>query len=156
MKHPVLVREAIPPSSLTIRNGARAAVLCLLSSVLCLLLSTPAHAVDKIQVTKPDPVTEAWRWTEFDRSSGIAGGIRDVYEDRDGNIWLATEKGAQRYDGRTWTTYTTEDGLANDVVRGIVQTRDGAMGFATGVGSVSRYGVSTRIGRDRTGRHRSR
>ena len=84
MKHPVLVREAIPPSSLTIRNGARAAVLCL-------LLSTPAHAVDKIQVTKPDPVTEAWRWTEFDRSSGIAGGIRDVYEDRDGNIWIGTE-----------------------------------------------------------------
>ena len=71
----------------------------------CLLWTVPAYAVDTLQVTTPDPVTEGWRWTEFDQSNGLAGPLRNIYEDRDGNVWFATaEEGVQRYDGRTWTT----------------------------------------------------
>ena len=108
------------------------------STILALLLTVPALAVDTLQVTTPDPVTEAWRWSEFDQSSGLVGGVRNVYEDRDGNIWFATDRGVQRYDGRTWTTYTTEDGLANDRASEMVQTRDGAMWFGT-VNGLSRF-----------------
>ena len=108
------------------------------STILALLLTVPALAVDTLQVTTPDPVTEAWRWSEFDQSSGLVGGVRNVYEDRDGNIWFATDRGVQRYDGRTWTTYTTEDGLANDRASAMVQTRDGAMWFGT-VNGLSRF-----------------
>ena len=57
-----------------------------------------------------------------------------MYEDRDGNIWFATDGGAQKYDGLRWTTYTTEDGLAHNRVIKISQARDGAMWIGTGDG----------------------
>ena len=68
------------------------------------MLTVPAYAVDTLQVTTPDPLLQDWRWTEFDRRSGLAGEINDIFEDRDGNIWFATRKGAQKYDGLRWTT----------------------------------------------------
>ncbi len=36
----------------------------------CLLWTVPAYAVDTLQVSTPDPVTEAWRWTEFNTTNG--------------------------------------------------------------------------------------
>ena len=110
------------------------------ATILCLLLTVPALAVDTLQVTTPDPVTEAWRWTEFGHDSGLAGNVRDIYEDRDGNIWFTTDRGVQRYDGRSWKTYTTEDGLTSDSpswFRGLYQTRDGTLwaGFGSPAGS---------------------
>ena len=114
----------------------------LLHFAFCILPSTPLWAVDTIRVVHPDPVTEAWRWTEFDRASGLAGVVSDVYEDRDGHIWFATNAGAQRYDRCTWTTYTTEDGLASNNVGVVVQTRDGSMWFGTDAG-VSRFDGQT-------------
>ena len=71
----------------------------------CLLWTVPAYAVDTLQFTTPDPVLEDWRWTEFSTSSGPAGNVYDMVEDSDGNIWFATDKGAQKYDGYRWTTY---------------------------------------------------
>ncbi len=105
--------------------------------------ASPVVAVDTLQVTSPDPVLEAWRWTTFDRSSGLAGVVRDIFEDREGNIWFATDQGAQRYDGYRWTTYKTEDGLAHNQVRTVYQTRDGAMWFGTYRGGISRYDGKT-------------
>ena len=112
------------------------------AAILALLLSVPAYAVDTLQVTTPDPVLEQWRWTSFDRASSLAGGVRDIYEDRDGSIWFATIRGVHRYDGYRWTTYTTKDGLAHDHVRTVIQTRDGAMWFGTNGGGISRFDAS--------------
>jgi len=98
----------------------------------CLLWTVPAYAVDTLQVTTPDPILEEWRWTEFGTSSGLAGKVYGMVEDRDGNIWFATNKGAQKYDGYQWTTYTQENGLLNDTVGSVIQTRDGAMWSGTG------------------------
>ena len=103
----------------------------------------PAVAVDTLQVALPDPFLEPWRWTTFDRSSGLAGPVRDIFEDRDGNIWFATDNGVQRYDGIGWTTYTTRDGLAHNWVRTAIQTRDGAMWFGTDGGGISRFDGET-------------
>ena len=69
------------------------------STILVLLLTVPAYAVDTLQVNTPDPVLESWRWTTFDESSGLAGPLNTIYEDRDGNIWFGTGEGVQRYDG---------------------------------------------------------
>ncbi len=111
--------------------------------LLVVVSASPASAVDTLQVSSPDPVKEMWRWTVFDRSSGLAGGVRDVFQDRDGHIWFATDRGAQRYDGRNWTTYTAEDGLAHNRVRTIIQTRDGAIWFGTNGGGISRFDGKT-------------
>jgi len=102
------------------------------SALLLITISaSPAPAVDTLRVTSPDPVTESWRWTEFDRNDGLVGLTLNLYGDRDGNIWIATDQGVQRYDGYRWRTFTTEDGLAHNHVQTVYQTRDGAMWFGT-------------------------
>ena len=112
------------------------------ATILCLLLtSVPVYAVDTLQVTTPDPGTEAWRWTEFDRTSGLGGEVRDITQDRDGSVWFATTQGAQRYDGHRWTTYTTKDGLPHNVITAVIQAEDGAMWFGTAAG-IGRYDPS--------------
>ncbi|OGG57270.1 MAG: hypothetical protein A3F84_12085, partial [Candidatus Handelsmanbacteria bacterium RIFCSPLOWO2_12_FULL_64_10] len=121
-------------------RGIGLLALCALHFALC---ASPASAVDTLRVTSPDPVLESWRWTAFDRGSGLAGPVRDIFEDRDGNIWFATDNGAQRYDGLRWTTYTTKDGLAHNQVRTVMQTRDGAIWFGTSDGGISRFDGKT-------------
>ena len=111
------------------------------------LAMAECRAAEPYRPVQPDPVLEPWRWTIFDPSSGLAGRVFDVFEDREGNIWFATDRGAQRYDGYHWMAYTTEDGLASDKVRTVFQTRDGAMwfgltDFTTGLRSgIVRYDV---------------
>jgi ligand-binding sensor domain-containing protein len=56
----------------------------------------------------------------------------------DGALWFGTWDGVSRFDGQTWTTYTTKDGLTNDSVEAIAVAPDGALWFGTG-GGVSRY-----------------
>ena len=103
-----------------------------------LILSSPVVAVDTLTVKTPDPILENWRWTAFDRSDGLVGYMNNIYEDREGNVWFATDSGVRRYDGLRWTTYTTEDGLVSNIVRTIMQAREGAMWFGT-TGGISRF-----------------
>ncbi len=112
-----------------------------------LLLTTPAGALDTLVVTTPDPLLEDWRWTEFDRRSGLAGSVLDVFEDRDGNIWFGTNKGAQKYDGLRWTPYAAVDDFPIHWVRRVSQARDGAMWFLGGAQSAEgqRIAVATRL-----------
>jgi signal transduction histidine kinase len=88
-------------------------------------------ALDTLAVTSPDLFLDPDRWTTFDAGSGLAGQVTDLVEDRDGHIWIATDRGAQRYDGTHWDTYTSHDGLADDAVLRVLQAQDGAMWFFT-------------------------
>ena len=54
--------------------------------------ATPVLAVDTLQVSTPDPVLEAWRWTEFDRSSGLAGAVRDIFDHVTPQMSIAQEE----------------------------------------------------------------
>jgi len=40
--------------------------------------------------------------------------IYDIMQDREGYLWFATWYGLNKYDGYTFTTYTTSDGLSNN------------------------------------------
>ena len=105
------------------------------ATILCLLLTVPAYAVDTLTVApQPEPLSEAWRWTEFN----LPGRVRDVFEDREGNMWFATNVGAVRYDGTHYRTFTTEDGLGANRIRTITQTPDGALWFGTLGGRITR------------------
>ncbi len=59
--------------------------------------------------------------------------------DTAGFLWIGTWGGGiSRFDGKEFVNYSTQDGLAGNVVYGITQTADGAMWFATNHG-ISRF-----------------
>jgi ligand-binding sensor domain-containing protein/serine phosphatase RsbU (regulator of sigma subunit) len=60
--------------------------------------------------------------------------------DKKGNLWFGTEGGgACRYDGKSFTNFTIENGLASNSVWSIMEDRDGNIWFGTEGGGVSKY-----------------
>ena len=60
--------------------------------------------------------------------------------DSEGNLWFATQGGGvSKYDGKSFITYTTKQGLANNSVRSIAEDRNGNLWFGTYGGGVSKY-----------------
>ncbi|MDE6299807.1 MAG: response regulator [Muribaculaceae bacterium] len=65
--------------------------------------------------------------------------INSVMEDRKGNIWISTDRGGlSRYnrDTNDFTTFSTEEGLPDNVVYPVVEDRDGYLWFGTNRGLV--------------------
>ena len=54
-----------------------------------------------------------------------------IHRDRRGFLWLGSAAGVSRYDGRTWTSLNSRDGLANDRVGGIAESPDGTIWLGT-------------------------
>ena len=88
-------------------------------------------------------------FTTFTTADGLAGDwVWPILEDRSGNLWFGTSnylwerskksRGVSRYDGDSFVTFTTADGLANNEVWTIEEDRQGRLWFGTG-GGVSRY-----------------
>jgi ligand-binding sensor domain-containing protein len=62
------------------------------------------------------------------------GGVRAIFEDRQGNHWIGTiGGGAWRYDGRELRQFTAKDGLTTPDVMTIARDRDGELWFG-GIG----------------------
>lgn len=57
--------------------------------------------------------------------------IFKVLEDRHGYIWLGTNHGAVRYDGHSFRTYTTRDGLADNTILNMREDREGRLWFVS-------------------------
>jgi hypothetical protein len=78
-------------------------------------------------------------WRTFDGSNGLPDNwVNWILQDRDGNVWFATESGVSRHDGYRLTTFTTKDGLAHNMVFSMLQDSKGRLWFAT-AGGVSCY-----------------
>ena len=78
-----------------------------------------------------------------DQAAQISEYIREVFQDRDGDFWFGTNgDGVCRYDGKSLTYLSLDEGFGGTAVRGILQDKDGAMWFATD-GGVSRYESGT-------------
>ncbi|MBT3342005.1 MAG: hypothetical protein HN712_16475 [Gemmatimonadetes bacterium] len=106
-----------------------------------LALGLPALGFDTLNVTSDDPLLESWRWREFSLPRG--GSFKGLHEDSQGRIWFATTRGAHRFDGIEWLSYGTEDGLADDDLQDVIETRDGSIWFATRSTGISRFdGIS--------------
>src|SRR6185369_17176159 len=52
-------------------------------------------------------------------------------EDSKGNLWFGTEGGVSRFDGRSFSNYTAEQGLSNSNMKGMVEDNNGALWFCT-------------------------
>lgn len=65
--------------------------------------------------------------------------IRNIREDRAGNIWFATFGGPIRYDGKKFTNFGEEVGLRTTRIFSLLEDRRGAMWFGSITGGASSY-----------------
>jgi signal transduction histidine kinase len=71
----------------------------------------------------------------FDESDGLSGdSVRDLFEDREGNIWVATLGGLDRFRNLTVTTLTQKQGLATPLIWSLLAARDGSVWMGSGLG----------------------
>ena len=94
-------------------------------------------------------------FTRFTTRDGLAhNGVWAIAKDEEGNLWFGTSSGGNlwfgtdgggvsRYDGETFTTFTTDDGLASNTAISILEDRSGQLWFGTDGGGVSRYDGET-------------
>lgn len=78
-----------------------------------------------------------------DSAAQIAEYVVNVFEDSKGNLWLATiGKGVARYDGKTLTYFSVEQGLIGNTVTGIAEDKAGNLWMGTHSG-LSKYDGKT-------------
>ena len=78
------------------------------------------------------------RTDTFTQLDGLSGNsVTALFEDREGNIWVATSAGLDRFRESAITTLSPKQGMASDVVWSVLATRDGSVWMGT------RGGLST-------------
>lgn len=69
----------------------------------------------------------------------IQSNVVAIVQDKKGNIWLGTEGGLSRFDGKTFYNYTTEDGLADNNISAMLLTSNGELWLGHSSGNITRY-----------------
>src|SRR5688500_15598316 len=57
--------------------------------------------------------------------------VYDVYEDKQGFVWFATDHGVSRFDGYSFKNYSTSDGLVHNTVFGFYEDSYGRVWMRT-------------------------
>ena len=71
----------------------------------------------------------------FAASDGLSGdAVTTLFEDREGNVWVATREGLDRFHNIAVATVTPKQGLANSNVQSLHAAPDGSVWLATGDG----------------------
>ena len=75
------------------------------------------------------------RDSEEEISLAFKRGVISIYQDSNNNLWIGSkEEGVCKYDGQSYTYFTTDDGLADNFVREIQEDHEGKIWFSTGQG----------------------
>ncbi|MBM7128970.1 sensor histidine kinase [Dyella mobilis] len=95
------------------------------------------------------------RVDHFDSKDGLTSdSVYSFFEDREGNMWVTTSAGIDRFrDFKVWS-YTTREGLSVDEVDAVLASHDGKIwaGTANSLATVDQAGIhSLRAGRDLPG-----
>jgi ligand-binding sensor domain-containing protein len=68
----------------------------------------------------------------FSQSDGLTGDVAlSLFEDQEGNIWVATTNGLDRFRELPVVTYTTRQGLSNGPLNVVLAAKDGGIWFNT-------------------------
>ena len=80
-----------------------------------------------------------------DKEMSGTNAVTAMMEDRSGGLWIGTDNGVYRYDGKMFTRLLDEPGLVNDsgltmhIVQAIIQDRKGSIWITTKLDGVCRY-----------------
>ncbi|HSN61039.1 MAG TPA: two-component regulator propeller domain-containing protein, partial [Ferruginibacter sp.] len=66
----------------------------------------------------------------------ISGSIRRIYQDSKGFLWIATWEGLSKYDGHTFTNYSTVNGLSHNLVNDFYESPGGQLYVALNNGAI--------------------
>jgi ligand-binding sensor domain-containing protein len=90
------------------------------------------------------PATYGANWHQLAPGAGVGDlWVYDLAVDRNNIFWIATWKGATRYDGKRFQTFTEKDGLIDKWVYAIAIDRDNVIWFGT-EGGLTRHDPVTR------------
>jgi hypothetical protein len=82
-----------------------------------------------------------YNYIHYDTKDGLAGTtVYNLYEDKKGYIWFATDNGVSRFDGKNFTNFTTDDGLPDNEVLNVFcdsKNRVWCMTFNKSLGYIS-------------------
>jgi PAS domain S-box-containing protein len=71
----------------------------------------------------------------FSKADGLSGNIScSLFEDREGNIWFASERGLDRFRTLPVATLSMQQGLSSDLTKSVLATADGSVWVATNDG----------------------
>ena len=80
-------------------------------------------------------VAQRYSFKHYDQDSGLANqDIRALLQDRAGFLWIGTENGLYRYDGRRFRPFTVAEGLPSPRIEAIHETPDGTLWVGTRAG----------------------
>ncbi len=66
--------------------------------------------------------------------------ITSIHHDQEGRFWIGTSfEGIIRYQDGQFTSYTTNEGLSNNAIRGLSQSQDGGLWIATKGGGLNHF-----------------
>ena len=75
---------------------------------------------------------------KFPGSDAINQNVSAIFQDHQGILWVGTQGGLARWDGRDWETFTHPDGLSASDVRAISEDREGNLWIGTDGGGLNR------------------
>jgi ligand-binding sensor domain-containing protein/two-component sensor histidine kinase len=109
---------------------------------LTVTLSLAAAAPDGTAGPYPNDPLSDYTIATWDEDDGLpAGRIRDLAQDADGYLWIATDGGLVRFDGVRFDAWATrvQPHLPSSAVRAVISARDGSLWLGIGGGkSVAR------------------
>ncbi|MCQ2584176.1 MAG: hypothetical protein MJ185_01185 [Treponema sp.] len=65
----------------------------------------------------------------------------EIYKDRSGKLWFATDKGVFLFNGNSFARYSNKEGLTDNTVNHILEDREGNIWFATDHGGVEKMSI---------------
>ena len=116
--------------------------LLFVSIVSCNRQKVPVTSKDKSGKTENiavNRVPKAGGYTAVSGDYGPSSITRQIMQDRKGNFWFATGEGIIRYDGVSFTNFTSSEGLRRVPVFSVLEDKAGNIWFGTIGAGVYRY-----------------
>jgi ligand-binding sensor domain-containing protein len=85
-------------------------------------------------------------YTNYTKANGLgSNAVTFIYEDKAGKIWIGTDDGVCKYDGKAFSKITTKEGLCHKAVGCMAEDNNGNFWFGTNGYGVCRYNPVSRV-----------